>query len=365
MERRLRALVTVALAIGVGILVWMVAAVLDRVHHVITVILVAVLFSYLIYPAVRVLESRLPRALAVVAVYIVAVGIVAAAAAALAPAVGAQASDLARQMPAEIAALQHGMEAPGTDPVLSRLPPDARTWIAAHAADAERGLTTGATFVGARALGVVRGTASVLIDVVLVLALAFFFVTDAERIRATAMRFVPRSARPATLEFVDDVDRVIGGFVRGQVLLAVVVGVLATLILLVTGVKYALLLGILTGVASIVPIVGAIVGAVPATLVALVSVGVVKAAIVLALFVIVFEVQGHVLTPVVVGKQIGVTPLVIFLAIVVGAESFGILGMLLAVPVAGILRVAADRFFPAETGTANGRARKRRGDASA
>src|SRR6202035_2287526 len=120
------------------------------------------------------------------------------------------------------------------------------------------------------------------------------------------------------------------------------------------------LLGILTGVASIVPIVGAIVGAVPATLVALVTVGVVKAAIVLALFIVVFEVQGHVLMPFVVGKQIGVTPLVIFLAIVVGAEAFGILGMLLAVPVAGILRVAADRLFPADDPSANGRAPKLR-----
>ena len=350
MEPRLRTLVNVALAIGIGLLIWMLTAVLDRVHHVITVILIAVLFSYLVYPAVRALESRMPRGLAVLVVYVVAVGVVALGAATLAPAIGAQANDLAHALPVAVVSLQHGMQTPGNDPLLARLPPDVRDWVAAHAATAQSAVTGAAGAVGLKAFGVLRGTASALIDVVLVLALAFFFVTDVDRIRATAMRFVPRAARPATQSFVRDVDTVIGGFVRGQVLLAVVVGVLATLILFVTGVKYALLLGVLTGVASIVPIVGAIVGAVPATLVALVTVGVVKAAIVLALFVVVFEVQGHVLTPIVVGKQIGVTPLVIFLAIVVGAEAFGILGMLLAVPIAGILRVAADRFFPGDGG---------------
>jgi predicted PurR-regulated permease PerM len=193
---------------------------------------------------------------------------------------------------------------------------------------------------------VLAGTARALIDTFVVLLLAFFFITDVERIRALMVRLVPRERRAAAQSFVDDCDRVIGGFVRGQVLLALFVGVVATVILLLTGVKYALLLGAFTGIASIVPLVGPIIGAIPAILVALFAAGPVKALIVLALFVVVFEIQSHVLTPVVIGKAVGVTPLVIFLAILAGAEADGVLGMLLAVPLAGIARVVIDRVFP-------------------
>jgi predicted PurR-regulated permease PerM len=118
--------------------------------------------------------------------------------------------------------------------------------------------------------------------------------------------------------------------------------------LLITGVRYATLLGVLAGLASVVPIVGEFIGGVPTFLVALFTVGPIKALIILALFVVVFEVQGRVLAPVVVGKSVGVSPLVIFVSILFGAEAFGLVGMVIAVPVAGIIRVALDRLAPAE-----------------
>jgi predicted PurR-regulated permease PerM len=82
--------------------------------------------------------------------------------------------------------------------------------------------------------------------------------------------------------------------------------------------------------------------------VALVTVGPIKTLIVLGLFILAFEVQGRILAPIIVGKSVGVSPLVIFVGILLGAEAFGILGMVLAVPIAGILRVALDRFAPSD-----------------
>jgi predicted PurR-regulated permease PerM len=223
-----------------------------------------------------------------------------------------------------------------------------RTFIAQNAARVGIIASTFAGNIGMQAFGMLRGTATLIVDTFLMLTLAFFFIIEAEQIRATFLRLIPHNARTAAVGFIDDVDRVISGFVRGQILLAIVIGISVTLILLITGVRYATLLGVLAGLASVVPIVGEFIGGAPTFVVALFTVGPIKALIILALFVVVFEVQGRVLAPVVVGKSVGVSPLVIFVSILFGAEAFGLVGMVIAVPVAGIIRVALDRLAPAE-----------------
>jgi len=348
MQRPLRALILVALAIGIGVLAWMIAAVMERVHNLVTTIIIAILFAYVIFPVVRLLNRRMPRALAVIFVYVVALVAIGFAVAYLAPAVASEAVDLSRTLPAMLRTVEGQIAHPGTSPILGHFPPEVRTFIVQNAARAGIIASTFAGNIGMQAFGMLRGTATLIVDTFLMLALAFFFIIEAEQIRATFLRLIPRNARPAAIGFIDDVDRVISGFVRGQILLAIVIGIAVTLILLITGVRYATLLGVLAGLASVVPIVGEFIGGVPTFLVALFTVGPIRALIILALFVVVFEVQGRVLAPVVVGKSVGVSPLVIFVSILFGAEAFGLVGMVIAVPVAGIIRVALDRLAPVE-----------------
>ncbi len=348
MERRLRALVTVALVIAIGLLIWLLDLALGRIGTVLTDIVIAVLVAYLLFPAVRPLARYMPRALAVAVVYVLLIAIVGGALAALAPVLSGQAQSLAHDFPATMARAKAEVQNPGATslPLIGQFEPALRGLIAQYASRIDALTGAAAGVVGEHAFGVIGGTARVLVDTVVTLLMAFFFMTDVERIRALFLRMVPAPRRAVAQDFIDDCDKVIGGFVRGQVLLALAVGIAATIVLLLTGVHYAVLLGIFTGVASIVPLVGPIIGAVPAILVALFTAGLVKGLIVLALFVVVFELQGHVLTPIVIGRALGVTPLVIFLAILVGAEANGVLGMLLAVPLAGIARVVIDRVFP-------------------
>ncbi len=259
-----------------------------------------------------------------------------------------QAQALAHDFPATVARAKAEVQNPGATslPLIGQFEPALRGLIAQYATRIDALTGAAAGIVGEHAVGVLGGTARMLVDTVVVLLLAFFFITDVERIRALFLRLLPAPRRAAADSFIDDCDTVIGGFVRGQVLLALAVGVAATVVLLLCGVHYAVLLGLFTGVASIVPLVGPIIGAVPAILVALFTAGLAKGLIVLVLFVVVFELQSHVLTPIVIGRALGVTPLVIFLAILIGAEANGVLGMLLAVPLAGIARVVIDRVFP-------------------
>ena len=343
----LRALIIIAVLIGLGVLAWMLGTAAARIHNILTTIVAAILFAYMIYPPVRLLSRRMPRALAVLIVYIIVLGLVGLAIAYLAPTLTRQAMDLSQTFPATLQSLEKQAANPSSSSLLKALPPELRSFVLANLARAGAiAAALGAT-LGLQALGILRGTVTFVVDLLLVLTLTFFFVTDVERIRAGFMRLVPKKARQGTAAFIDDADVVIAGFVRGQVILALIIGLAAMLILLVMRVPYALLLAVVAGVASLIPILGEFIGGIPMFVVALVAAGPIRALIVLGLFILVFEAQGRVLAPIIVGKSVGVSALVIFISIVVGAETLGILGMVLAVPVAGIVRIALDRIASA------------------
>lgn len=346
-SRLVRALLIVALAIGAGVLIWMIAAVFDRVHNTMVIIVFGILFGYFIYPAVEWLEERrVPVAVGSLIVYAVLFILVGGAIAWLAPAVATQATDLAQNFPHIVAGVQHQISDPAHSPLLARLPAAVRDQIAANAGKAGALVGGIAAGFGTHALGLVSGTTSAIIDIFLVLGLTLLILGDLGHIQRFGMRLVPRAYRTVTASFMHDVDGVIGGFVRGQVLLALAVGVSGTIVLLIVGVPYAILLGLLAGIVSIVPMVGPIIAAVPVLLIAFFTVGIVKLIIIGVLYALILVIQQNVLTPLVVSKSVGVTPLVIFVALLFGSEAFGVLGALLSIPIAGIVRVAAERLFP-------------------
>jgi predicted PurR-regulated permease PerM len=342
----LRALVITALALALGGLMWMIAAVFDRVHNTLVVIVFAILFAYLVYPPVKWLGNRrVPIPIAGVIVYAALGVVVIAALAWLTPAVAVQVEDLSHNFPAIVSSAQKQIIDPTNSPLLGRLPESARTAIASNAGKAGAIVGALAGKFGSNALGILTGTSAAIIDIFLVLGSTLLILGDLVPIQRFGVRLVPRRYRVATVSFMDDVDKVIGGFVRGQVLLALGVGVAGTIVLLGVGVPYAILLGLLSGVVSIVPLVGPVIALIPVVLIAFFTVGLVKVIIVGVLFAVILIVQQNVI-PLIVSKSVGVTPLVVFVALLLGSEAFGILGALLSIPVAGILRVAAERLFP-------------------
>ena len=345
--RLLRALLIVGLALGIGGLLWMIAGVFDRVHNTLVVIIFAILFTYLVYPPVAWLERRrVPVPVAAIIVYVAVGAVVLGALAWLAPAIAVQVEELVKDFPHIVASAQHEIADPSHSPLLARLPSGVRDQIAANAGKVGALVGGLAAGFGTHALELISGTTAIVIDVFLVLGMTLLVLGDLTILRAFGLRIVPARHRLATLDFMRDVDAVIGGFVRGQVLLAVAVGITGTIVLLAVGVPYAILLGSLAGIVSIVPLVGPIVAAIPVLVIAFFTVGIVKLIVVAVLYGIILAVQQNVLTPLVVSKAVGVTPLVVFVALLLGSEAFGILGALLSIPIAGIVRVATERIFP-------------------
>ena len=346
-QRLVRALLIAGLALALGGLAFMIGAVFDRVHNTLVVIIFSILFSYVVYPPVKWLAARrVPVPIAGLVVYVVLGIVVLGALAWLAPAIATQAQDLARNYPGIVADAQHQIADPKHSPLLSRLPASARDAIASNAAKAGALVGGVAAGFGAHALLILTGTTAVVVNIGLILGLTLLVLGDLANIQTFSLRLVPRPYRTGAMAFMRDVDAVIGGFVRGQVALALGVAIAGTIVLVAVGVPYAILLGLLAGIVSIVPLIGPIVAVIPVLIIAFFTVGLIKTIVVVALYAVILAIQQNVLVPIFVARSVGVTPLVIFVALLLGSEAFGILGALLSIPIAGILRVAAERLFP-------------------
>lgn len=136
---------------------------------------------------------------------------------------------------------------------------------------------------------------------------------------------------------LDTLQRVVGGYVRGQLIMCGLIGVLVGAGMYVIGVPFALLLGVLAFVLEFIPVLGTLTSGAICVLLALTK-GWIIALIVLAYFIFVHIIEGDVVGPRIIGKTIGLHPIVSMAALIAGAELFGIPGALLASPVAGVIQ---------------------------
>ncbi len=193
--------------------------------------------------------------------------------------------------------------------------------------------------------------------IVLVGIINFYLIIDWEKIRPIIRKMVPPEHRERILRVMDKVDKAVGGFLRGQLTVSVIIGTLFAVGLFFIGftgfpvlTNYSILIGTGAAIGGFIPYLGALIGVLPAILIILLTGGVawsVKLATlagVIALFSAIQAVEGFVLQPKIVGKGAGLHPLVVMLALVAGAQ-FGIGGMIIAVPIASILRVVVLEFY--------------------
>ncbi|HET9482687.1 MAG TPA: AI-2E family transporter, partial [Xanthomonadales bacterium] len=177
-------------------------------------------------------------------------------------------------------------------------------------------------------------------NLLLVPVVAFYLLRDwdvmIERVRA----LLPRPVEPTVSRIARESDEVLGAFLRGQLLVMVVLGVIYSIGLWLVGIDLALLIGMTAGLLSFVPYLGNVVGVVAAVVAALVQFhDVPHVAYVLAVFIVGQMLEGMVLTPWLVGDKIGLHPVAVIFAVLAGGQLFGFLGVLLALPVASIVMV--------------------------
>ena len=135
-----------------------------------------------------------------------------------------------------------------------------------------------------------------------------------------------------------EMDNSLGSFIRGQLLISAIVGILIAVGLSIMGVDFALIIGLIAGIFNIVPYFGPIIGAVPAVVFALLK-SPLTAVYVVLLFAVVNQVESSIISPNILGEHVGLHPVTVIFSIISGGYLFGILGVILAVPVTSIVKV--------------------------
>lgn len=194
------------------------------------------------------------------------------------------------------------------------------------------------------AIGTIKGFFEGLAGFFIVLFLSYYMVAEEAEAKRFFRSLAPVKYQPYLIDLIVRVQKKIGQWLRGQLILMVLIGLFTYVGLLILGVDYALMLGVLAGLTEILPYIGPIVGAVPAVIIAL-TLSPLKAFLVIALYFFIQDIFQNLIAPKVMQQAVGLNPLVTLIAILVGAELGGVLGAALAIPVAAMCAVLFQDIF--------------------
>ena len=279
--------------------------------------------------------ARLPRPLAILAAYAGLALAVYAGAAFLLPDLIAELQRMGQVLPGYVAAAEAAVARLRDGYGRLPLPPALR-----EATDAALLRAQAAAAAGLRqVLAGVAGLPGLGLATLLAPVLAYYLLADQARIKEGFAGLLPPAGRQPVLACLADLDAVLAGWIRGQLLLGAAVGACATLALLLLRVRFALTLGLLAGLGELVPYFGPLLGALPALAVAAVGGGLPLALQTALAFLVIQQLESMLLAPRIVGGAVGLHPLVVMGALLAGERLAGLPGIVLAVPAAGCLRV--------------------------
>ena len=193
---------------------------------------------------------------------------------------------------------------------------------------------------------IIGSMVSLVTTMVIIPFAVFFLLKDGPRMKKTLVSMVPNRYFELILSLIYKTDQQLGGYLRGQFFDAVIIGLLSTTALWILQVPYFILIGLFAGLANMIPYVGPAAGAVTAVLVVAFNGGGGQQIVFVAIAFAIVQLLDNVLVqPLVVAKSVDLHPLIIIFAVIIGGQFFGILGMLLAVPVAGMIKVLSKELY--------------------
>ncbi|RZS87231.1 putative PurR-regulated permease PerM [Motilibacter rhizosphaerae] len=332
-ERRDRVPVrTIAATIGMVLLTVLALLVVQRIARTLVWLAIALFFAVALSPLVDLVQNRLrlKRSLATLLVYVVGLLLLAGLVTAFVTPLVNQVGQLSNEIPKYVQDAQTGHGPFGS--LLKRY--DVDQYITKNQ-DKIRSALAGA---GVPALHYVAVAGEAVIALVTITVLSFLMVLEGPKLTEAAVAQLPDDRQTRVRRVAHDCARTVTGYITGALLIAVICGVLTFAVLYFTGVPFAGVVALFVAVCDLIPLVGATLGAVVAVVVALFA-GVQEAIIVAVWFVIYQQLENHLFQPVVQSRTVKLNPLAVLVSVLVGVELAGILGALVAIPVAGIIQV--------------------------
>ena len=326
----------IVLAVGILLLVFFVR----QVSGVLLTFLAAGVLAYSLNPIVRRLEAlRVPRALAVIGVFLVLILVtVVTLLLIIIPSVGQvqivvrNPQDLVDQVTAQVNRLQ---DIPYVGRYVAELDQDRILQLLRENAPSAEQVANVATGV----IGGVFGVFGTLFNLLLLVLVSIYLLLEREKITRALLGAIPETVRDQSLELFYEVEHTLVRYLRGQIFLCAIMGVIGAAIMYFTVGKYALPVGAWVAATEIIPVIGAFLGAVPAVAIALFvpGGGFLDALLVAGLFLIAQQLEGNVLVPRIQGGSVGVHPLWVLFATLAGTALYGLVGAIFAVPVVAII----------------------------
>jgi predicted PurR-regulated permease PerM len=300
----------------------------------------ALVLGYLMMPLVDRLARFTPRTLAILTVYLIFITIVVGLAAWIVPAVVHQADQLSDQFPGYYSRVQEWFKSVIEWYNSLPLPDNVRESI-------ENSLKNAGSTIGGAIQQALVGTIlfisrtmGIVVGLFIIPFWLFYVLKDKDRGINAVNNMLPRTWRGDVWRIIRIVNGVLSSYIRGQLLLALAVGLATTVGMLIVGAPFPIILGIISGITEIIPVVGPIIGAIPGVVLAILAGGGdwVLLLKVLAVYIVVQQLENNLLVPKIQGDSVKLHPAIIMVALVVGSQVAGFVGLIAAVPVTAIAR---------------------------
>jgi predicted PurR-regulated permease PerM len=330
---------TIVVALGLAIAALLVLGFAWETRRVLVWILIATFLALALDHLVRVLERRMSRGMASIVAFVILLLVFGGIGYLLVPPLVAQVQDFVEAVPGILEELSKGRGPLGFLEREFSIVERARAFVEEEGAGGSLGLS-------GPVVSVVTSIVTGVVGAVAVAFLTLFMLMQGPALWVTALDAVPERQRPLWERIGEGLHRAIGGWIMGVGLVAFLAGTAASLVLFGLGVPYAIALGVIVAVLDPIPFVGATVAAVIVSAVAWATEGAVPALIFFG-FVIVYQnvIENHILVPLVYGRTVALNALTVLVAVLLGGELAGVIGAILAIPVAAMLKVVGSELL--------------------
>jgi len=308
---------------------------LESISWVVGLLLISILIVYIFHPMLLYLKRRfkLNHGLATGLVFLTFLLFCAFTVSLLIPVIYFEATELAETFPHYVERFQEYLTWFSEQVIILDVEEEVREYIIGLSDNLYQGIE----YVAEASLQLIIGA----VDFFLILFLVFYLLYDFQSVREKIVDIVPVNNRPLAKEIITIVDESVGTFIRGSLIRCFAVGVVTGLVLFIIGMPYAFLLGLIAGIFNFILYIGPYIAAVPAVLLSF-SPLTPSPLVIILVYILVQVLDGIFLAPVVLGRTVKLRPITVIISILIGGSLAGLLGMVMAVPVAAIFKGLLD-----------------------